>query len=270
MTAILSTTIDDLYLFNLPFAAYSWWRIGVPSIIFWTREFDQFQHENKRVLAFRNCPPSLFYYIDAPERKAATYAQCARLYAAGIQSILIDPDEHLITSDADMAVFDAEWWHRLAIDDNFHIMGNDLVPPEQFPMCYIVAKARLWANAMQIFGMNPQQKLDQLLLNLKADNFRGNYWAKDQETAYRHIFYHNSHTFYHSRAKEGTQFATRRADREGWPDPIPPDILDAHLPRPGYLPENFGKILALFKAMYPDDDLEWMTQYYNDYIKLLI
>jgi hypothetical protein len=114
-----------------------------------------------------------------------------------------------------------------------------------------------------------QQKLDQLLGHIECDHFRGNMWAKDQETAYNHIIASGLPMIKTFRASPGTQFATRRADRDGWPQVIPPDIIDAHLTRPGYTEENFAKILNLFQSMYPDDNFDWMVEYRNEYVKLI-
>lgn len=120
---------------------------------------------------------------------------------------------------------------------------------------------------MQIKGRSYQQCLDDLLRGIETENFRGNYWAKDQETAYNHL-----ENFPHlriSRAYPGTQFATRRTDRDSWPVNIPLDIIDAHLPRPGYVAVNFNKIYQLFHTMYVNEDLRWMLEYYTQYTKLM-
>jgi hypothetical protein len=111
--------------------------------------------------------------------------------------------------------------------------------------------------------------VDDLLGPIEAEHFRGNYWGKDQETAYEQIGAARGLMIGHPRAAPGTQFATRRADRDGWPVNIPLDIIDAHLPRPGYTEENFGKIFQLFNTMYPNEDHSWMLKYQQEYVKLL-
>jgi hypothetical protein len=73
---------------------------------------------------------------------------------------------------------------------------------------------------------------------------------------------------HHKRSNGQTQFAQRRADRDGWSfDPM--DIIDAHLPRPLTDEENFNKVLELFKIKYPNDTFEWLIEYRNKYIQLL-
>lgn len=276
MKAILSVTPNDLYLFNLPFAAYSWHKVGADCIIItpqlprhdpWERRY----HLVSRMLRTVS-PKYQWYAFNCQKDKEATYAQCGRLYAAASASI--DDKEVLITGDADMCVFDREYWAEDAIgSEEFHVIGCDLVPPEQFPMCYIAARASEWRSAFHIGNRAPQECLDDLLGHIEAENFRGNYWGKDQEEAYIQIskyWKENKGVLYrHPRAiSRDLPLATRRADRDGWPDPLPLDIIDAHLPRPGYLPENFAKIRKLFQTMYPADDLTWMDDYRNAYTNL--
>lgn len=278
MMAILSTTTDtDLYLFNLPFAVYSWKQIGAEVLIFWTNPDVEHRKQNEKAFRLRQmelvakyCHPFRSCYIEARREQMPTYAQCARLYAAAIPNI--PGDEILVTADADMCVFDGSYWANfIRLDKCFHVVGYDLVEPGQYPMCYLLATAESWRKAMKIKDRTYQQCLDALLASIETENMRGNYWCKDQETAFNLIqeCAKNSDgppVYLHNRAIPGLTIANRRADRDGWPAVIDKDILDAHLPRPGYIPGNFDKIRQLFRTMYPDHNLEWMEQYYNEYI----
>lgn len=269
MKAVLSCTDNDLYLFNLPFAIYSWLKIGIDVIVIvphellstprfmLVRETIVFQttHDGRTVHT---------YNFSAPKDKEVTYAQCSRLYAAALG---VASTEVLITSDADMAVFDHAFWDEFDGDGWINVIGSDLVPTKQVPLCYITMPAVGWATVMQTHGKTLQQCLDGLLGHIEAENFRGNYWGKDQETAYEAITSGLYPIQWHKRASPGTQFATRRADRDGWQ--VTPDIIDAHLPRPGYTDENFAKIVDLFATMYPDDSTHWMYRYRDQYLKLM-
>jgi hypothetical protein len=266
MKAILSTTYDDQYLFYLPITTWAWNRLGIKVICYvsgdnyispkWEFVFNTL-HDQK--LQINN------FLIFSTEDKQATYAQCSRLYAAALSTL--EPEEQLIVGDVDMAVFNKGFFDKLN-DGRIHIVGADLVPEGQYPMCYIAMPVAKWREVMMIeHGQTVQYKLDRLLGFINCENFRGNYWAKDQEEAYNHI--HLYELVKHNRAAPGTQFATRRADRDGWPAVIPTDIIDAHLSRPGYTEENFSKILNLFQTMYPLDDFTWMQKYRDEYIKLL-
>ena len=265
MTAVLSVTYDDLYLFNLPFAVYSWHKVNAGSLIiapYVTRDAAAKVEAVDRCMRAIGCHFRWKYFASTKD-KEATYAQCARLYAASIP--YLDVDETLVTADADMCVFDPDFWHQFEGQESVNIIGADLVPENQVPMCYITAPVFGWWTFMKIRTRRFQQCLDDLLDGIETDNFRGNYWAKDQEEAYNRILAASPPILKHNRAIPGTQLASRRADRDGWPASIPTDIIDAHLPRPGNTPENFAKIKKLFATMYPGCDLRWMQQYYEEY-----
>lgn len=272
MIAILSCTHDDLYRFNLPFAIYSWGKLGVTCCTFMPAHDDDVTdaEHDRRILVARTMRklklPGGIFLFSAPPDKQATYAQCIRLYAAGIPEI--GRAEVLVTADADMCVFNREYWERLEYNGAVNIIGADLVPQGQVPMCYIAMPATGWRSVMKIGARTPQQCVDDLLGPIEAENFRGNYWAKDQEVAYNHIFAGAFPIVCHNRAiAPGVQFATRRADRDGWQ--VTPDIIDAHMPRPGYTDAHFSMIYNLFQTMYPNDDHRWMYQYLEEYLKLV-
>jgi len=271
MKAILSCTANDLYSFNLPFAVYSWHLVGVECIVYVPLDnYDGargqiFRLEFALGVAKKMAPDMLIRRFVAPEEKITTYAQCIRLYAAAVPA----PDaDVLITSDADMCVFNADYWHQFDYNGAINIVGADLVPEGQVPMCYIASPVVGWRSFMDIGIRTSQQCVDELLGDLQAEHFRGNYWAKDQETAYKAITSSPYPIVRHMRAQPGTQFATRRADRDGWH--VSPDILDAHLPRPGYTPDNFEKIQQLFATMYPDKDHSWMEEYCVEFTNLMV
>lgn len=270
MKAVISSTYDDLYLFYLPIVAWSWNKIGIDVICF--LPYLKYWAENKKLDAVIDAKWNKdlkleFYPFEAPDDKLATYAQCSRLYAAALPEL---PDnEILITGDVDMAAFHQEYF-EVANNGQINIFGIDLVPPNQYPICYITMPAKKWREVMEIKLHDTHQEcLDGLLGHLECEHFKGNYWAKDQETIYERISNSDHRIVGHYRAKYPHQFATHRADRDGWPDTPDHYIIDAHLPRPGYTDENFAKILKLFQDIYPNEDFTWMIEYKNQYVKLL-
>jgi hypothetical protein len=270
MKAIISTTYDDQYLFYHPITTWAWNKLGIDVICFMPY-WHPGDYPDNLLLAETYTMKMKMRIIEvgfkAPNHKAPTYAQCSRLYAAALPDI--DDNELLVTSDVDMATFMPTPFLG-ANDDAITIIGADLVPEKQFPMCYIIMSAKNWREVMWIRkGESVQNKLDQELGHIECEHFRGNLWARDQELAYNHIVASGLPIVKVNRAAPGTQFATRRADRDGWPQIIPPDIIDAHLSRPGYKEENFAKILNLFQTMYPNDDFTWMVEYRNEYVKLI-
>jgi hypothetical protein len=270
MTAIISTTHDDQYLFYVPLVAWAWNKLGCDVVVITPDLGDQTDDRIELIIDTRWEQDIDLHWVGftAPADKLATYAQCSRLYAGCFRRLLPD-EEVLIVSDADMAVFDKIYFDT-AYDGRIHVYGADLVPDGQYPMCYIAMTAATWRDVMDInLGDSMQSKLDALLGQLECEHFKGNYWCKDQETIFNLLTEGGWPVVKHNRARLPHQFATRRADRDGWPGVIPPDIIDAHLPRPGYTEENFAKIMKLFTTIYPNDDLKWMVDYKNKYIQLI-
>lgn len=202
--------------------------------------------------------------FDCPSHKEATYAQCSRLYAAALD---LPENEILISSDVDMALF------KIPQNAGGHIaiFGHDLVPPKQVPICYISADVKEWRRIFKINGRSYQQCLDDLLGGIEAEHYRGNFWSKDQEEAHNNIFGNNGHAVLLPRAKPGTQFATNRLDRDDayLLERLNPDIIDYHMPRPGYEDAAFNQILIVLKYFYPTDNFDWLVSYREQYIKLL-
>lgn len=277
MKVIISTTYSDTYLFFLPITTFLWNKLGVDVICFMPKaEYEGVNVPPKLGLVlsqitidknrgFCNC-----YEFDAPENKQATYAQCSRLYGACLG---LPENEVLVMGDVDMAVFKLPFLMNAetGLDDLpfIEVLGVDLVPENQLPICYIKGTVKNIRERFDINGRTYQQCLDDLLGHIEAEHFRGNYWGKDQEESFNKI----SKGYYaaRNRARPGTQFASNRIDRDDayFMDRLNPDILDYHMHRPGHTDENFEKILSVIKYFYPDDDLTWMKEYQTEYKKLL-
>lgn len=267
MKCVISTTYDDKYLFFLPITTWLWNRLGVDVVCF--MPYLETEGDNKRIDLINDTfrPIGIrpqYVGFNAPKHKQATYAQCSRLYAAALD---LPEDEILVTSDIDMALFNMPVCYPM--DGYFTIFGADLVPQYQYPICYISAPVKDWRSAFDISN-SYQNKLDDLLGEINCDNMRGNYWAKDQEEAYIKISLFGG-VFMETRANNGTQFATRRIDRDDayFMDRLNPDVIDYHMHRPGYTDENFEKILAVISYFYPYEDLNWMREYQKQYKELL-
>jgi hypothetical protein len=267
MKAVVSTTYSDTYLFFLPIITWCWNKLGVEVICFSPEHrvmaMGKLELIN-RVMQKMKCS---VHYFKSPEHKEATYAQCSRLYAAALD---LPKHEILITSDVDMAIFNIP----KHMGGFMAIFGHDLVPPKQVPICYISGAVDEWRKRFKIMWRTYQECLDDLLGNIEADHFRGNYWAKDQEEAYNNLLgghWPSNYAHLLPRAKPGTQFASHRVDRDdiNWRSYCGPDLIDAHLWRPGYEESNFNNIMELLQTQYPNDDFDWVRNYRNEYIKLL-
>lgn len=270
MKAIISSTYDDLYLFFLPIVTFCWNKLGVDVICFMPTTNDRIN--TVKYLTVLDCMryqamSYTGYLLDSPKDKEATYAQCSRLFGTG----LMNSNEQFVISDIDMIFFGKDYFNETA-EGIIDIYGSDLVPEKQFPMCYVVGEARSFSKAMGSWNKGYQECLDDLLGGIEAEHFRGNYWGKDQETLFNRIIESEDIDFrLHKRAKEGTQFATNRLDRDD-AYILERDIMgaiDFHMPRPGFEDKNFDIIFEILSKRYPEENLDWMIAYKNEYKKLL-
>ena len=263
MTAIISTTYDDKYLYFLPITTWCWNKLGVDVICFVPIEKTGSDYD-KISLAMEYCNNYKLsvYQFEAPEHKEATYAQCLRNYGAAVDGL--DENELLCTSDIDMICFRQPPYNNMLT-----VWGSDLVPQGQMPMCYITGTVKQWKEAFGIGNRTYQQCIDDLLGDDECKDYRGNRWSRDQELAHDYISKLN-----HSlvpRAREGTQWAKNRLDRD---DSYILDRLnlsneDYHMNRPGYEDKNFQIILTILQYHYPQEDFGWLVSYNEEYKKLL-
>lgn len=276
MTAVISTTYNDKYLWNLPLVTWCWNRLGVDVICFLPVERNDKDYAKiKLAMQYCNNYRLSVYQFSCPEHKEATYSQCSRLYAACLD---LPEDEILITSDVDMAFFSKGYAEKFKWN-GIGIFGSDLVTDEQYPMCYASMPVSSWRDIMGINGRTYQQCLDDEIGSLESISFRGDFWCRDQwllksniskkrPTDGRALHYS---VMEHKRAKPGTQFAEKRYDRDDafLLDRLSPDTIDYHMPRPGYEENNFNQILTVLKYHYPDEDFQWLVDYNNAYKQLL-
>jgi len=276
--AIISTTYNDLYLWNLPLVTWYWNKLNVDVICFVPDHSTRNNNQGLSETEIENRKKKYYFILDiceqlglkvelkkfsAPEHKEATYAQCLRNYAACLE---LPEDELLVTSDVDMALFKIPEY----IDNGmFSIFGYDLVPTGQFPQCYVTAPVKAWRDVFNLHGKMYQQKIDELLKDDECEDYRGCRWSVDQEQSFLNISKVNHNLI--ARARPDTQFASNRVDRDdiNWRAYVNDELVDAHLWRPGYAEGNFENIMELLTMKYPDDDFTWLKEYTEQYKKLL-
>lgn len=275
MKAIISTTFDDKYLFYLPITTWLWNKLGVEVVCFMPDiEGRSINLSVKQLLVLETMSNKYtdnrnrVYYFSSPEHKEATYSQCSRLYAAALD---LPEDEVLITSDMDMGVFQLPDSFISDHSVTMSIVGIDLVPEGQFPMCYISGSVKDWRKAFLLNGISYQEALDRLLAQDECEDYRACRWSVDQEQAYFGLNNLGKPLSKRYRAKPGTQFASNRYDRDDafLLDRLSPDTIDYHMPRPGYEENNFNQILTVLKYHYPNEDLTWTKEYQKQYKALL-
>lgn len=280
MKAVISTTYSDTYLYFLPIITWCWNKLNVDVICFMPNcEWDSIEYKKMDVVLDALVKAKLkcdFYSFKCPEHKEATYAQCARLYGGCLD---LPEDEVLVTADVDMAFFSQYWVDRFSnVGFIPMIFGHDLVPEKQYPMCYAAMTVKYWRMVTKSEGKTYQQCLDEEIGSLEAEHFRGNFWSRDQELLYNKLNGTSQVSFdapipkiLENRAREGTQFASLRYDRDDSYilDRLSPDTIDFHMNRPGYEPQNFEIILKILEYHYPNDGFDWLKDYNEAYKQLL-
>ncbi len=289
MKAVISSTYDSKYLYFLPITVFCWNKLNVDVICFMPDLYldgANLEEEEKLDLIGKVCKEQglkiSYNTFSAPEHKEATYAQCSRLYGACLD---LPEDEVLVTSDIDMAVFSGliDVMGRINSDDYtknmMTVLGKDLVPEGQIPVCYTWASVKEWRKAfIYIYGKGAydtegvktyQQYLDLLLGDIETENFRGNYWSKDQEELFK-IFRKTPHVE-SNRSNGQNQFAQNRVDRTdtNWRAYVNDDLIDAHLWRDGYTEQNHANIMELMRMKFPFEDFTWLENYRSEYLRLL-
>ena len=263
MIAVLSATEHDYYAFPLPIVVWSWRKIGCRCIVFVPSG-----NNPKLDLAIEYCGYNTdFYEFHCEEKRIPTFSQVSRLFGAAIP--MLDKKETMIVGDSDLCVFGG-FFNKLD-NDRIHIVGNDLTPKDQYPMCFISMTVGDWVDVMGI-DKSYQEHIAELINPIEGINIRGEQWCYDQWYAKKRIDAGGKlNITFHPRARPGTQFAEHRVDRDdvNWRSYVNENLIDAHLWRPGYTDENFANIMELMTPMYPNDDFTWLVDYRNEYLKLL-
>lgn len=294
--AVISTTYSNTYLYFLPIVTFCWTRLGVDVICFMPSGKSTVEKSggvlqgvypdgNKKMYLInetikKNNGNLSIHCFSAPEHKEATYAQCSRLYGACLD---LPEDEVLCIGDVDMLPFQAL---KNCIDnsivefgDMINVLGVDLVPEGQTPMCYAWGSVKQWRKAYQYaygegyydkdYFKTYQEHLDLLLGEIECENMRGNYWSKDQQEL--NSMLKKAVKAEHLRAREGTQFAKARVDRTdtNWRAYVNDELIDAHLWRDGFTEQNHANIMELMRMKFPDEDFTWLENYRTEYLKLI-
>lgn len=261
--------MDDKYYWYLPLTVWGWNKLGYNVVCF--MPIDTSPLLSSKTALINNALESInaklrIEHFISEEHKSATYCQVSRLLACCLD---LSEKEQLVVSDIDMLFLSQDYikpagW---AIID---VYGADLVPPNQFPMCYLSGTVETWRL---LFGSKTyQQWLDEIVGSIESDHFRGCQWSLDQDNAYRLIKGSETVDYItHNRARQGTQFASKRYDRDDAYilDRLSPDTIDYHMNRPGYEPQNFEIIMKVLQYHYPNDGFDWLKDYNEQYKKLL-
>jgi len=265
MKAVISSTYDDRYMYFIPICVWAWNKLGVDVICFMpykNTSGDRFMLVSDTLV--KQGARGVIYNFDAPEHKEATYAQLSRVFVSGVDGI--DGEEVAFCSDIDMANFKLP-----PFDENydFTVLGSDLTPDTQYPVCYVSATVLNWRKYFNPSGLTYQAAMDNHLGHIECEGFRGNYWSFEQELIFNSL--QKAKCKLLPRSNGQNQFAQNRYDRDDQfiLDRLSPDTIDFHMNRPGYEDKNFEIILTILKYHYPDENFDWLISYTNAYKQLV-
>lgn len=270
-TVVISSNGNNDYLFFLPIVTFMWKKFGW-NVVTLIPEYDL---DCPQVdVINRLSPPKwtgLIYGLEHIDGiRSETMAQCCRLYAANIVSGVI------MTSDMDMIPL-SDYWNPWS--DKITCYGRDLTD-YHFPICYISAHSDWWKKVMNLTGdMRSDMMRDFDLFPQSKSNEWAKWWQIDQDIITERINErvwdideagNKLHLELINRGTQPNNYPLGRIDRGCWEQSLQqPERIDAHLLRPGYTPENFEKILSLIQSVFPDENLDWMREYKNEYVALI-
>lgn len=182
--------------------------------------------------------------FETTEYRSATIAQVMRLYASALD--MFEPDDILMTSDADMVPL-TNYWNP---DPNvITVFGHDLTDFNHVPMMYIAMTKTKWREVMNITGNDLRAMMERDLphTNAKSDVFF-EWWHVDQD-----IITDRLKAFPFVNIKRGTSaknrnYPTGRVDRANNCLILDDQLIDFHLPR--NMKANINKIRAVINTSF--------------------
>lgn len=264
MKVILSCTDNPLYSFYIPIVALAWRMLGVTYPCFIIPE------KRSKAMQYAIDSAGSINWIETKFKKdrEITYFQVARLLHNGASG---GYNDYVITSDIDMIAFRPliDAIERQLTLQNFVIVGADLTPESQYPMCYAAAYERTWDKVFNPDRLSFEELLEKNAGHVEGDNIRGNFWCLDQEILKNTV--DNSGVDVAKidrRISDSQRTARNRADRDGW-NFDNKGLWDSHLKRPGYENDNVKTIIDLLKAQHPKENFDWISEYRNLFVTLL-
>jgi len=261
-TVILSTNDNDNYLFYLPLVCWAWKKFDFDSLVIMPdRRSEKLQYVLKNTYArVEMFTPHNTYRED-------TQVQVSRLFAGCYD---MPDDEYMITSDVDMMPL-SSYFFQWFQDINY--FGHDLTGYTHIPMCYVGMQAGKWRELMSIRQGDDMVKMmcDEMTSypEILTGEFQ-KYWFTDQNIITQKLrAYGLDRCNKIDRGILNNGCAKGRVCRAYGFDIDIPHPTDAHLLRPGYEEHNFTRIFSLMQKIWPQEDLQWVIDYRQGYMKYI-
>jgi hypothetical protein len=265
---IISSDLNEQYFFFIPIDVALWQAMGYHPTIFLVGSYDEWNGSPRAKLSMNESTKlgaSLYFIHGVQGYGTHTVAQCARLYGGTLD---VSDDAYLMTSDADMFPLQKDWFNKQNFD-RIALFYSNAYGHERYPICYIGATASKWRSVMG-YKVEPvaaliQERLDQNLTRRASPDTA---WNHDEEYFGKKLkasaFYPNECNFIDRHGQPPSD----RIDRCCWPKNMTVNgMVDAHLPRPGHIDENWQRIHPLIKHVTPSY-AEWARGYRDAFIKL--
>lgn len=281
---VLSTNLNENYLFFAPLTAAVWKRHGFEPLVVLVGYGLEWQHVPRGKLVIERLRDAGAYCCHTLHRTGAprastemvTTSQLVRIYGANIPyevapGTKIEDDDYLLTSDIDMWPL-GPWPGHMVADDRAHLYNgaayHDQSHP-QYPMCYVGARARIWREI--VGGGNLEECLARGFAAMEEARWtwapgeqRERAWDFDERYLGRLLSAWSGEKLVIPR--DMSVHGQRRLDRSCWQLPASLDgFADAHLPRPGFL-DYWPSVRKLFGALLPDK-LAWADEYHAAWVR---
>lgn len=252
---LLSSTLDCLYSVFMPIATVAWNICGWRPTFLLVGTHEEWKDRLEFQLSCR-FGANVFWIPKIEGFADSTVAQLARLFG---QQLLDDPSAFLMTGDVDMIPLCQSYWSIEFNSNQMMLWYGNAYPfdPPRYPLCNIGATCQTWH---EVIGKPTLIQVLQSELGCKADKTTA--WNFDELFVGQRI---RSWNRFPSGVtiipRKGSAPLQDRADRVSWPiKTIPTGLIDAHLPRPAYEPQNAVRIENLLRAYYPAM-LTWVEEY---------
>lgn len=261
--AVLSCTASHDYSFFAPITCRLWKEIvGYDALCYWVRSDDNISSRDWFVIdtceQFVRHVPILHPSAIVPVQH---FAQVCRLFACtGLDD---EDDDILMTADVDMWPLQRDYF-QIMDPDKLNLYGSNCYDGDRNPICYVAAKARKWRAMFSLDNLDMAQALSEVDWNPSR------LWDTDEDMLEQAIVRQGGKAACACRTRPGSRhgYMGQRIDRARWIyDGPEPDLVDAHLPRPGYGSETWGRIRRLIEDYCPSI-LSWADDYRLRYLSV--
>jgi hypothetical protein len=254
--AVNSTTLDPSYSFFAPLTALAWRRIGYESLMFLVGTEAEWRRDRRACLVLDETL-QLAQVVFVARRPAAadfTLSQVVRLCALDG-----DPDDYLLVSDVDMWPLSRGWLDRADPSRDFHVFNADAygANADRFPICYLGGRRDAWRRAFG--GGSLTEQLARVNWPAHSD------WHFDERFATGCL---RGLPDWQRRCQLLPRLAGTRLDRAAWHRTESLDgLVDAHLPRPGFVELHWSRLRALLQLLLTGDEFARAVDYHRRYVE---